>query len=189
MKADEVETVAEWLRSEIGVPFVVVGGSAIAISVPVATKDVDVLISGKDWDTVDEALEDRKDAAPLDPMTGTIRATRVAIGGSSIDLEFISGEPFCGTRTPREFVQYVREKGSVRHGGTLYATPAVVFYMRLSTEDWKAYTPSIERDLGAGVQATSLDTVVVVAEHLGTGQKIRERVAFVRDQLRRYEER
>jgi hypothetical protein len=65
--ASEIGEVARWLRSEIGVPFVIVGRSAIRIETPVATKDVDVLISGRDWSTVDSALENRKDAAPLEP--------------------------------------------------------------------------------------------------------------------------
>ncbi len=189
MRADEVEAVAEWLRSEVGVPFVVVGGSAIERSVAVGTKDVDVLISGDDWPSVDEALEGRADAPPLEPMSGTIRGTIVTIGRGSIELEFLSGEPFCGTRGPGEFTRYVTEKGSQKHGETRYATPEVVFYMRLSTDDWKAYVPSIERDLHAGVNPAALDGVVTIADHFGVGSRIRERVESARKMLRLFEDR
>jgi hypothetical protein len=54
----EIRAVVEWLRSEIGVPFVVVGGSAIQIEVHVATKDVDILVSGRDLAKVDPPIFD-----------------------------------------------------------------------------------------------------------------------------------
>jgi hypothetical protein len=99
------------------------GDSAIEQSVPVGTKDMDVLISSEDWSSVDQALEHRPDATPLDPMSGTIRGTQLSIGGALIDVEFLSGEPFCGNRTPTEFLRFVREHGSRLHLGTHYATP------------------------------------------------------------------
>jgi len=111
---DEIGDVVRWLRSEIGVPFVVVGGSAIRIEIPVATKDVDVLISGRDWKKVDSAIENLKDAAPLEPNSGSIRGTTVSIGDSAIQIDFLAGGPFGGA----PFVEYVRSSGSRPYEGS-----------------------------------------------------------------------
>jgi hypothetical protein len=123
VEPDEIRAVAEWVRCEIGVPFVIVGGSAIRAEVRVATKDVDILVSGPDLEKADVALEGRKDAYPLDPPTGTVRGTEVSIGRSRVQVDFLSAGPFGGD----EFLRYVRGRGSVRFEGTLRARPAVVF--------------------------------------------------------------
>ncbi|MGD0250790.1 MAG: hypothetical protein ABSB97_07915 [Thermoplasmata archaeon] len=177
MEADDVATVGKWLRSAIGVPFVVVGGSAVERIVPVATKDVDVLIDAADWDHVDSAIESRKEAAPLEPTSGTIRGTVVTIGDAKIDLEFLSDEPFSGGSKPGSFTRYVREHESVVHEGVRYATPAAVFYMRLNApDDWRLYLPAIERDIVSGVTPRTLDAAVLIAERFGVGPTVRERV-------------
>ena len=177
---DDIRAVAEWLQSEIGVPFVVVGGSAIRIEVSVATKYVDILVSGRDMARVDSAMEDRKDAYPLDPATGTIRGTEVSIGDSSIEVDFLSVGPFGGD----DFLRYVQGQGSVPYVGTLRARPEVVFYMRLSLDDWRENIPSIERDLRVGVPESALDGAVAVARRFGRGQRIAERAEVVRKTLR-----
>ncbi|MGP8076163.1 MAG: hypothetical protein ACLP8Y_05465 [Thermoplasmata archaeon] len=123
MELEDVASVGNWLRSAIGVPFVVVGGSAVERVVPVATKDVDLLIDSSDWAAIDSALESRKDAAPLEPTGGSIRGTVVTIGSTQIDLEFLSDEPFSGRSGPRSFTRFVREQESVVHEGIRYATP------------------------------------------------------------------
>jgi hypothetical protein len=174
--SDDIRAVAEWLLSEIGIPFVIVGGSAIQIEVPVATKDVGILVSGRNLARIDSALQDRKDAFPLDPATGTIRGTKVSIGGSSIDVDFLSAGPFGGD----DFLRYVRGQGSKPYGGTLRARPEVVFYMRLSLDDWRENIPSIERDLLVGVPESTLDSAVAVARRFGRGQRIGDRVEAVR---------
>ena len=181
MELKDVAHVGEWLRSAIGVPFVVVGGSAIERVVPVATKDVDVLIDGSDWDAVDSAIESRKDAAPLEPTGGSIRGTVVTIGFAQIDLEILSDEPFSGRSGPGSFTQYVREQESVVHEGIRYATPAAVFYMRLNApDDWRLYLPAIERDIESGVTPETLDDAVKIAEHFGVGPTVRGRVEALR---------
>ncbi len=177
----DVRVVAQWLRSEIRVPFVVVGGSAIQLEVPVATKDVDILVSGTDLARVDSAMEGRADAHPLDPATGTLRGTRLSKGRSSIDVDFLSAGPFGGD----DFLHYVRGPGSRIHEGTRRARPEVVFYMRLSLDDWRENVPSIERDLRGGVPESTLDRAVAVAHRFGRSQRIRERVDAVRKILQR----
>jgi hypothetical protein len=180
MDAKDIAAVAKWLRSEIGVQFVVVGGSAVERVVPVATKDVDVLIDRKDWKRVDAALEGRQDASPLSPLSGSIRDTIVQIGNSRIDLEFLSDEPFRGIAPSGSFNRYVRERGSVIDRGIRYATPAVVFYMRLNApEGWESYVPSIERDLVSGVAPRTLDDAALIAERFGLGPRTRKRIERV----------
>ncbi len=185
IEASGIRAVAEWVRSEIGVPFVIVGGSAIEAEVHVATKGVDILVSGPDLEKVDSAIEGRKDAYPLDPATGTIRGTEVSIGGSNIQVDFLSAGPFGGD----EFLRYVRGGGSVRHEGTRRARPAVVFYMRLSLDDWRENVPSIERDLRVGIPESTLDGAISVARRFGRGEQIGDRVKAVRKLLRNLDPR
>jgi|HubBroStandDraft_1064217.scaffolds.fasta_scaffold40751_3 hypothetical protein len=181
MDPHDVQRVAEWIRSSIGVQFIVVGGSAIERIVPVATKDVDVLIDESDWAKIDAAIESREEAAPLEPFGGTIRGTIVAIGGASIDLEFLSDSTFNGTREPGSFLRYVREQGSIDFDGVRYAKPAVVFYMRLNApESWESYVPSIERDIQSGVTPSELEGAIEIANRFGVGARTTQRVAFVR---------
>jgi hypothetical protein len=182
----EVTAIADWLETQIGVPFVVVGGSAIARVVEVGTKDVDVLVAARDMPTVEQALDGRKDATPLDPATGTIRSTSVAVGGATIELEFIvSAHLFSGELRPEEFGEYVRRHGSEEHGGIRYARPGVVFYMRLCTEDWKMYVTSLDRDLAAGVPSSVWDEVIALAKRFGSEDKIGKRVGQAREVLGR----
>lgn len=190
-RPDQVEDVARWLRSEIGVPFVVVGGSATGRYTSTSTKDVDVLIRSKDWSKVDRVLERRDDATALSPHTGTIRDTLLRIGDSEVLVEFLSDRPFRGTARPDEFADFVRHRGSVEHDGVRYATPAVVFYMRLNApDDWREYVPSIERDLViGGLPESTLDEAVRVAERFGRAEETRRRVEETRRILRHLDPR
>ncbi|MGC2289367.1 MAG: hypothetical protein WA688_05865 [Thermoplasmata archaeon] len=174
-----------WLHAAVGVPFVVVGGSAVERVVPVRTKDVDVLIEGSDWPAIDSALEYRRDASPLEPMSGTIRGTILTIGTASIDLKFLAGEPFSGRSDPETFVAYVRSHGSVVQGGVRYATSAFVFYMRLNPPegDWRIYAPSIKRDIQSGVTPKTLDEAARIADRFGVGPEIRSRIQSLRTVL------
>jgi hypothetical protein len=180
VEATEAKTVGEWLQVAIGVPFIVVGGGAIAQEVRVATKDVDVLINRKNWEEIDSAIENHPEAAPLEPFSGTIRGTVVRIGEWQYDVEFISGEPFSGRYPAERFVRFVREHGSAEYDGIRYARPAVVFYMRLVTEDWQVHVDAIERDVRAGVSRSTLDRALRIAERFGTQKLVRERLAYVR---------
>ena len=151
IEASGIRAVAEWVRSEIGVPFVIVGGSAIEAEVHVATEGVDILVLGPDLEKVDSAIEGRKDAYPLDPGLGRSEGPR------SLSGVRISKSTFCRrTFRRRRVLRYVRGGGSVRHEGTRRARPAVVFYMRLSLDDWRENVPSIERDLRVGIPESTL---------------------------------
>ena len=130
MNHEQVKEVAGWLDS-LKIRYIVVGGSAIG------TKDVDVLIGVGDWEPIDRILENRREAAPLEPMSGSIRGTVVALGTEQVDVEFLSGEPFAGNRSADDFLRYVHQHRSEVDEGVRYAKPAVVWYMRLSTNDWQ----------------------------------------------------
>ena len=192
MKAEQVERVAKWVERDLHIPCVVVGGSAIERLAPVGTKDVDLLIAVGDWAPLDSALEHRHDATPLEPLTGTIRGTTAMVGSDRIDVEFVSGEPFCGRRDPDDFIDYVRRRRSVLANGIRYSSPGVVFYMRLSIDDdWKWYVHSVVRDLTnheRPVPLSALDETVAVARHFGRRTPILERVRWVRQQLELFDD-
>ena len=181
---EQVRKVADWLHG-LGVRFIVVGGSAIVLHYEAGTLDIDVLILVGDWKPVADALLKSPLATPLTPDEGQLRGTQVRLGGiEPIDLEFLSAEPFSGTRSPDEFVEYVRTYRSEKVGDVRYASPAVVWYIRLSIEGlWDQYVSRIRRDIVAGVPEATFDVVVEIADHFGVGEKMRERVTFARKTL------
>jgi hypothetical protein len=183
----DVEAVAEWLH-DAGVDFVVVGGSAIETRANAGTRDVDVLILVGDWDAISRAVRDDPAADGLEPDYGQLRGTRVRLGGlEPVDLEFISAEPFCGSRTSDEFVEYVRSYRSEKIGRVRYATPGAVWYIRLSLDDfWSQYVSKIRREIVAGIPESTLDEAVDIAKHFGVAERIRERVAETRRMLAIY---
>lgn len=182
----EVVETARWLET-LGVPFIVVGGSAIAERYRMSTKDVDVLILVGSWKQLDAVLEHHPLASPLDPFSGSIRETTVILGSRRVLVEFISGEQSSGTRSPDEFVAYVRSRWSRSAGGIRYAEAAVVWYMRLCGEEWASYVHAFRRDLRAGVPDDTFRGVVRIARHLGAEEKIRPRIATVRELLQLYD--
>lgn len=179
MKAEEIEAIAERL-SDLGIPFVVVGGSALERQYSVGTGDVDLLVAVGDFNSLEEAFEGRKDIGPFDP-TGTIGTAQVLVDSEWTEVEFIVGQPFSGDQSGDEFVRYVRDYRSDRRGGVRWARPEVVWYMRLSTDDWELYVVKIRRDLRAGVPSSTFDGVLDVARHFDVGDKIEPRVRKARE--------
>ena len=137
---------------------------------------MDILVSGHDLEKVDQRMEDRPEALPLEPATGTIRGTEITIGGSSIQVDFLSASAFGGA----EFVEYVLGPGSKAFAGVRRARPAVVFYMRLALDEWRENIPSIERDLRVGIPESTLDGAIAVARRFGRGDRVAKRVVEVR---------
>lgn len=174
MKAEEIEAIAERLH-ELGIPFVVVGGSALERKYSVGTGDVDLLVTVGDFHSLEEALNGRKDVGPFDP-TGTIGTAQMLVGSGWTEVEFLTGQPFSGDLSGDEFVRYVRDYRSDRRGRIRWARPEIVWYMRLSTDDWELYVIKIRRDLRAGVPSSTFDGVIDVARHFKVGNKIEPRV-------------
>jgi hypothetical protein len=186
MNRAEVVELTRWL-DRLGIEYVVVGGSAIEFRHSVGTKDVGPLIAVGDWAPLDQAIQGRPDASPLEPFTGTIRGSRVQLGTQLVDVEFISGKPFCGGRRPDDFVRFVRSRRSTLYRGVHFANPSVVWYMRLSTRDWETYILKIEQDLRAGVPRGTMDDVLEIAGHFGVRPLLVDRVDFVRQTLQLFE--
>lgn len=181
MKADETEAIAAKL-SEIGVEFVVVGGSTLEREYAVGTGDVDLLVAIGDFESLEKAFQDRKDIAPFAP-TGTVGSTRILVGSGWIEVEFIVGSPFSGTQRGDDFVRYVREYRSDVRGSARWARPEVVWYMRLCTDEWRMYVPKVRRDVRAEVPESTFDRVMDVARHFGVLEKIGSRVKEAREAL------
>ena len=171
----------------LGVPFLVVGGSAIAEMYGMSTKDVDILILVGSWRPLDAALDGNHQATSLSPYTGSIRDTTVTVGNRRVLVEFISGEQSAGDRTADEFVAYVRTRWSRTVGGIRYAEPAVVWYMRLTGDEWEGYVHAFRRDLRAGVPPATFDGVMRIARHLGVEERTRSRIGRIRELLLLYE--
>ncbi len=186
----DVEAVAVWLH-RVGVQFVVIGGSAMEARVNAGTRDVDVLIMVADWGRIGDAVENDPTADPLEPKEGQLRGTSIRLGGMEpIDLEFISAEPFCGEKTPDEFVRYIRIYRSEKIGGARHATPAAVWYIRLSVDGyWNQYISKIRREIVAGMPESTLDSVIEIAKHFGVEEMMRYRVAETRKMLSFYDDR
>ncbi len=182
MNREDVTRVARWLNG-LGLPYVVVGGSAIESTYSVGTKDVNVLIAVGAWGDLDRAIKQRREATPLEPRGDTIRGSIVTIGTQRVDVEFISGQPFCGNRLPEDFVEYVRSRHSRTVDGVRYADAAVVWYMRLSVETWNEYVYRLEADLRAGVPRETFDIVLTIAGHFGNRAILAQRVTFARKTL------
>ncbi len=184
MRPAEIEEIAERL-AELGVPFVVVGGSALEREFSVGTSDVDLLVLVGDFQSLEELLADRKDMGPFEP-TGNIGTAQVLVGSGWTEVEFITGSSFSGRQSGDSFVRYVRDYRSEKRAGVRWARPEVVWYMRLSTDDWQLYVIKIHRDLRAGVPASTFDGVLDVARHFGVEEKIRGRVGKAQEVVRLY---
>jgi hypothetical protein len=185
LNREDVAKVSDWLKSQ-SITFVVVGGSAIELLVDAATHDVDVLILVGDWGKISKAVSESRVATPLEPEDGQLRGTSLNLGGlERIDLEFISAEPFCGHRSPDEFVEYVQNYRSRRVAGARYADPSVVWYIRLSIDNlWEAYVSKIQRDIVAGIPESTFETVLEIAEKFGVKRKLKERIEGARKLLK-----
>jgi hypothetical protein len=181
-----VVATARWVET-LGIPFLVIGGSAIAEKYEMSTKDVDILILVSSWKPLDDALDSNPDASPLTPYSGSIRETTVTVGNRRVLVEFISGEQASGNRAADEFVTYVRSRWSRTVEGIRYAEPPVVWYMRLMGEEWEGYVHAFRRDLRAGVPATTFDSVVRIARHFGVETQTQARLGRIRELLLLYE--
>jgi hypothetical protein len=184
-RAGVVET-ARWVGT-LGVPFVVVGGYAIAEQYGMSTKDVDILILVGSWKPLDAALDGNPVATSLSPYSGSIRETVATVGSRRVLVEFISGEQARGDRTADEFVSYVRSRWSRTVGGIRYAEPAAVWYMRLAGDEWDGYLHAFRRDLRAGVPPATFDGALRIGRHLGVEDRTRSRVGRIRELLQLYE--
>ncbi len=180
----EVRAAAEILRRH-DIRYVVIGGQAIARTAATATHDIDVMVATADFSWTLARL--RTDTAlAFDWEDHQLARFRIKPEGG-VPLDIINSSAFAGAATGAEFFRFLSEEGSTESDGISYATPEVVWYTRLLTKRWKAYAEKIVTNVIDGVAATRLGQVEDIGRRFGMETKLRERVAYVREELARPE--
>ena len=168
-----------------GIRFAVVGGQAVARSAATSTQDVDVMVT-----TV--AYREAVDRLKGDPeLTTAFEAGPVTRFGlrdlRGVPLDVIDAGVFSGRRTGAEFFDFLLGEQSTEVDGIVYVSPEAVWYTRLLTKRWRAYAEKIVTNVIDGVAADRLRGVEAIARRFGTEATIRERIAYVREELNRPE--
>jgi hypothetical protein len=170
-----------------GIEYIVVGGQAIAEEIPVTTQDLDVMVALRNFDRAVAQLG-REPAFGTEERKSWIARWEVDGGGATpvkTDVDLLNGQPYCGTMSPDDFFDYIRERWTVSGKLGLTARPPVVWYTRLlAVGFWGAYALKVMRDIRAGAPRTWFDGVREIAERTGTSSMIAERIAYVEDALR-----
>ncbi len=184
MTDPEVSAAGEILRAA-GIPFVVVGGQAIARSAATTTRDVDVMVATRDYGRAVAKLRGVPGLA-FDWDDGKLCRFRIlALGGVPLDL--INSDAFAGTRTGGEFFDYLAREASTEVDGIAYGSPEAVWYTRLLTKRWRSYAEKIVTNVIDGVAADRLSGVEEIGRRFGTEATLAERIALVRTELARPE--
>jgi hypothetical protein len=166
-----------------GIPFVVIGGQAIAQTAATTTHDVDVMVATEDFAKTNSYLREEKDLA-FDWEDKQLSRFRIlSLGG--VPLDVINAATFSGVKSGQEFFRFLTDEGSTETEGVAYATPEVVWYTRLLTKRWKAYAEKIVTNVIDGVAVGRLKKVDEIAQRFGTETTIQVRLAYVREELAR----
>jgi hypothetical protein len=177
-----VEAASVILRKH-GIRFAVVGGQAVARNAATATRDVDVMVTTDDYREAVARLG-RDDALTLAIEGGPV--TRFGITAlRGVPLDVVDAGFFAGSKTGAEFFEFLLHEGSTDPDGLVYASPDVVWYTRLMTTRWRAYAEKIVTNVIDGLSVAHLDRVEAIARRFGTEGTIRERIAYVREELKR----
>ncbi len=180
MTEPEITRADEILRRH-GVRYVVVGGQAIGKSVS-TTDDVDVMVTTTDYAETIPLLRDEP-GLKFEWEEGGV--TRFRILAAGVPLDILDAATFAGDRTDEEFFAFLLEEESTERDGILFASPAAVWYTRLMVRRWKTYAEKILRNAIGGVGAGRLRRVEEIAERFGTEATVRERVEYVRAEMKR----
>lgn len=164
-----------------GIRYVVVGGQAIALNAATATRDVDVLVTTADYRSALKRLE-ADDALNLAWNGGAV--CRFGIRGTTgPPIDIVDAGTFSGTRTAEEFFDFLVRERSTEVDGIRYVHPEAVWYTRLLTKRWRAYAEKIVTNVIDGLSPELLTGVEAIARRFGTLSVLRERIAYVRDEL------
>ena len=182
MTEPEVRAADAILRRH-SIRYVVVGGQAIARSAATTTHDVDVMVATADYGaTVARLRED--DELVFDWEDKQLARFRIRPQGG-VPLDIINAAAFSGRESGQEFFRYLTEEGSFETEGIPYAAPEAVWYTRLMTKRWRAYAEKIVTNIIDGVAKDRLEQVEALARRFGTVEAMRERMAYVREELAR----
>lgn len=163
--------------------FAIVGGQAIARDAATATRDVDVMVTTANYRQAVDRL--RQDADLTLAWEGG-PVTRFGLQTyHGVPLDVIDAGVFAGSRPSEEFFDFLVREHCSESEGVLYASPEMVWYTRLLTKRWRAYAEKIVTNVIDGVSAERLTRVEEIARRFGTDGTLRERIAYVREELGR----
>ena len=166
-----------------GIHFAVVGGQAIALSAATTTRDVDVMVTTDDYrSAVSRLAVDPELTLGLEGGAVTRFGIRALHG---VPLDVVDAGVFAGTSSSKEFFDFLVHEETTDVEGVPYASPAMVWYTRLMTKRWRAYAEKIVTNVIDGLSADRLARVEQIARRFGTDRTIRERIAYVREELKR----
>ncbi len=166
------------------VRFVVVGGQAIYLRVHTSTSDVDVIVATPEYEAAVTRLSSDTDVAGSDRQGGTSFIHLKTAGGARLDI--LDAANYSGDRPGAEFFRYVVEEGSIVKDGVRYATVPVVWYMRLVIDPWETYAEKLLTNVVDGIGPVApLREVGAIGRRFGTAEKLANRLAFVRNELKR----
>jgi hypothetical protein len=176
---------ADAILKRHGIRYTIVGGQAIAVSAATATQDVDVMVTTDDYASAVAQLA-RDDELTLAWEGGPV--TRFGIKNfRGIPLDLVDAGVFAGTKSGKEFFDYLLREQSTETDGIRYASPEAVWYTRLLTKRWRAYAEKIVTNVIDGIEPGRLVGVQAIARRFGTDGTIAERIAYVQGELRRPE--
>lgn len=184
MTEPSVEAAAAVLRKH-GVRYAIVGGQAIAQTAATTTVDVDIMVTTADYrDTVTRLSKDS--SLTLAWEGGPV--TRFGLQNfRGVPLDVVDAGVFAGNKTGGEFFDYLLRHESFEKDGIRYVSPEAVWYTRLLTKRWRAYAEKIVTNVIDGLDAKKLEHVREIARQFGTEATINERIAYVREELKRSE--
>jgi hypothetical protein len=180
---DQDVAAADVILRRLEIPYVVVGGQAIARTAATATRDIDVMVATEDYGRTVELLRQQKGVA-FDWDDGKLCRFRILASGG-VPLDIINASVFAGKRAGADFYRYLADEASSRTDGIAYATPEAVWYTRLLTKRWRAYAEKIVTNMIDGVSPERLQAVEAIGRRFGTEATLTERLAYVREELDR----
>lgn len=163
------------LLTRHGIRFVVVGGQAVARRVQTATEDIDVLVLVEDLGATVADLAKDSAVKCIDAPASGMAGGQVRVGGAYVDFDLLDPASYSGNRPGPDFFAYVLRYGSSEG----YATPPVVWYMRLVAGDKGVYGSKIATDIRNGAPVAWLDEARRIARRFRTLARVDSGIAFV----------
>lgn len=163
------------LLARYGIRYLIVGGQAIAREIPTATQDIDALVLVPDLDAAVEILSKDSAVKHIDSAVSGMAGGAVRLGGAYIDFDLLDPTAYSGKESGRVFFSYAARRASPDG----YATPPVVWYMRLVAGDIGIYGSKIATDIRNGAPVGWLDDVRRIARRFGTLEPVDTGIQFV----------
>ncbi|MGC2034130.1 MAG: hypothetical protein WA761_01640 [Thermoplasmata archaeon] len=169
------------ILSDNGIRSLVVGGEAILASgLRTTTEDIDALVLVDDLERAAEQLSKDPAFYFVEPPISGMIGGQVRMDGALVDFDVLDAGLYSGNRSGADFFAYAYR---TRHG--IYASPQVVWYMRLVNPERQAYALKISRDMNNGAPGSWLEDARKIARRFGTLDKVDLGIGFLKE-VRRF---